>query len=79
MVPESEPPVPQVEDTEAEYPVSGLTVKDVVLPEVTVCAVFGEMVPPVPALGVTVYEMRAVQETGATVHTALELVTVPLP
>lgn len=40
--------------TDAVYPVFGVTVKDVVEPWFTVCAVLGLMVPPDPAEGVTV-------------------------
>lgn len=50
VVPESEPLHPE---TDAVYPAFGVTVKVVVLPEVTVCEA-GEMVPPVPAVVETV-------------------------
>ena len=45
---------PHVPPTDAVYPAFGVTVKVIVWPEITVCAVLGEIVPPLPAEGVTV-------------------------
>ena len=45
---------PQPDTDEIAYPASGVTVKLVVLPWFTVWAVAGEMLPPFPAVGVTV-------------------------
>ena len=53
MVPLAGEP-PQVPPTVALYPVAGLTVKEVVVPYVTVWGVAGLIVPSLPAEGVTV-------------------------
>jgi hypothetical protein len=52
VLPDKEPPHPLTD--EMPYPELGVTVKDVVAPLLTVCAVEGLMLPPVPADGVTV-------------------------
>ena len=73
---EGEPP--QVPPTEALYPASGLTVKVVVRLLLTVWGVFGDMVPPAPAEGVTVYVLSVkVAETVQLLVMALVVYVVP--
>ena len=52
VLPLSEPPQPVT--ALIVYPLFGVTVKLVVLLTITVCGVLGVMLPPAPALGVTV-------------------------